>query len=182
MDWLDRIQDPSTGFWGTRIEGRRALLEAMAGAMHVYHLYYYLDRAIPNLDNIAAHCVSLAEDELSPLSSACLDVDIVDVIANLHRLGIRRPGMEDILERKLVLLLDGQNDDGGFSDERSGILRFDGWVGGYWEPQGFSNCFATWFRMIAIGVCSCVLFPGSADSWRFRNTVGIGYFKKGCKV
>jgi hypothetical protein len=182
MDWLDRIQDPSTGFWGTRFSGRRALLEAMAGAMHIYHLYYYLDRAIPNLDRIATHCVSLANDELSALASACLDVDIVDVIANLHRLGVRRAEMEGIIERKLSQLLDAQNDDGGFFDERSGILRFDGWVGGYWEPQGISNCFATWFRMLTVGIGSCVLFPGSAGSWRFRNTVGIGYWKNNWKV
>lgn len=177
MERLDRLQDGGTGFWGDRLSTRRELLEGMAGAMHTYHLYYYLDRPLPRLDRIAEHCLSLAERELAPVSSACLDVDIVEVLANVHRLGLRRPEIEAVLERKLVQLLDSQNPDGGFCDERSGILRFDGWVGGYWEPQGISNCFATWFRCIAVGVIACTLFPETSSRWRFRNTVGIGYFK-----
>jgi hypothetical protein len=176
LDWLDSIQDPSTGFWGERLESRRELLEGMAGAMHAFHLYYYRGRELKRLDRIAERCLSLARGELEPVTSACLDVDIVDALANVHRLGLRRTEIEGALERKLGLLLDYQNPDGGFPDERSGILRFDGWVGGYWEPQGVSNCFATWFRCAAIAIASCILFPESAPRWRFRDTVGIGYF------
>lgn len=174
--WLDGIQDEATGFWGTRMESRRDILEAMAGAMHTYHLYYRTGRELRHLDRIAEHCVSLARNELRPVTSACLDVDIVDVLANVHRLGLRRTEIEGILEEKLELLLDFQNPDGGFPDERGGILRFDGWVGGYWEPQGRSNCFATWFRCAAVAVASCILFPHTASTWKFRNTTGIGYY------
>ena len=31
----------------------------------------------------------------------------------------------------------------GFPDESTGVWRMDGWVKGYWEPQGISNSFAT---------------------------------------
>jgi len=177
MEWLDRIQDPATGFWGERFETRREILEGMAGAMHTYHLYYYLDRPLPRLEQIARASISLAENELAPVTSACLDVDIVELLANIHRLGLYRAEIEAILEKKLSLLLDFQNPDGGFCDESNGILRFDGWPGGYWEPQGISNCFATWFRCATVGIISCILFPGTAGQWKFRSTIGIGYFK-----
>ncbi len=183
LDWLDEIQDPGTGFWGGNFATRKELLFAFAGAMHSYHLYYYLDRPLKYLDRITDACLSLARGELGGVTSACLDVDIVDALANMHRYGLRRDEIETLLERKLLDLLDFQNPDGGFADEspaddREARLRFDGWVKGYSEPQGHSNCFATWFRCATIGMIDCVLFPGDAGAWTFRNTVGIGYFRR----
>jgi hypothetical protein len=78
------------------------------------------------------------------------------------------------LRRKLLALLDFQNDDGGFCDELQGVRRQDGWVGGYSEPQGLSNTFATWFRWIAIAMIADVLWPGLYP-WKFRRMIGIGY-------
>ncbi len=49
-----------------------------------------------------------------------------------------------------------------------------GWVGGYREPQGLSNTFATYFRAIAIAMIVTALAPGGAR-FRFRRTIGIGY-------
>jgi hypothetical protein len=51
-------------------------------------------------------------------------------------------------------------------------------VGGYTEPQGLSNTFATWFRWIAIAMTACCLWPqwqAFAGGWQFRRMVGIGY-------
>jgi len=73
-------------------------------------------------------------------------------------------------------LLAFQNADGGFRDVRDGIRRQDGRVGGYREPQGLSNTFATFFRWIAIAMIADVLFPGRWP-WRFRRMIGIGYRK-----
>jgi len=72
------------------------------------------------------------------------------------------------------VLLNFQNEDGGFADEAAGIRRQDGWVRGYAEPQGISNTFSTWFRWIAIAMCADVLWPGRWN-WRFRRMVGVGY-------
>ena len=175
--WLNTIQDPSTGFWGDDFSTRKGLLYGMAGSMHVYHLYYYLDRELPFSDRIVESCIELSRNELKGVTTACLDVDIVDVLANMHRLGLRRREIEDVLEQKLVNLLGIQNPDGGFPDQTEGMLRFDGWVKGYSEPQGISNCFSTWFRCIAIAIISCILFPETAEEWTFRNTIGIGYYR-----
>jgi hypothetical protein len=76
----------------------------------------------------------------------------------------------------LPALLEIQNEDGGFWDEREGVRRQDGWIGGYAEPQGLSNTFATWFRWIAIAMIADLLWPGWQD-WRFRAEPGIGYRK-----
>ncbi len=74
----------------------------------------------------------------------------------------------------LEALLDFQNADGGFADVTEGVRRQDGWVGGYAEPQGLSNGFATWFRWIVIAMIADLLWPGRW-AWRFRRMAGIGY-------
>lgn len=185
LDWLDSIQDPDTGFWGESFGTRTALLHGFAGAMHSFHLYYLTGRPLLHAGKIASACISLAENELDGATTACLDVDIVDVLANLHRLGIEREKIESILARKLDHLLLFQSADGGFADRilpetdcQSGAdpLRFDGWVRGYSEPQGNSNCFGTWFRCIAIAMIDRTLPGGRTIPWRFRKTAGIGYF------
>ena len=54
----------------------------------------------------------------------------------------------------------------------------DGWVGGYFEPQGLSNCFATWFRCATLAMILHCLDPEAARSLRFRDSIGIGYFNR----
>jgi len=60
-------------------------------------------------------------------------------------------------------LLALQQGDGGFFDERQGVRRVDGWVKGYEEPQGLSNTFATWFRLIAIAMIARDAVAGLAS-------------------
>ena len=74
---------------------------------------------------------------------------------------------------KLEAVLARQNEDGGFGDARDGALRLDGWVRGYAEPQGISNTFATWFRVLTIAHIARVPWP-AWRRWRSRGMVGIG--------
>lgn len=173
--WHDRWQDPETGYWGTNHPARPAsLLEGMAGAAHNFHLFYYYNRPIPYAEKIVDHCLSFMA---GGVRSACLDVDVVDVLANLYKTGYRRAEIEDALAQFAQRLIAFQNEDGGFADEKNGgVRRMDGWVGGYWEPQGLSNCFATWFRTATLAMIACVLEPASIPRWHFRNTIGIGYY------
>ena len=109
------------------------------------------------------------------IDSACIDVDLVDLLVHGHQLTRHRTAdIEAWLRAMLPRLLDFQNDDGGFADVRSGVRRQDGWVRGYEEPQGLSNTFSTWFRWIAIAMIDDCLWPGRRP-WRFRPSVGIGY-------
>ncbi len=172
FDWHTRNQNPQTGFWGVgQSRGGVLLLHAMAGSMHNYHLYYACKRPIPN--HLAATDYTL--DLATGVHSACIDVDEIDLLvhaADVH--DHRRHEIANWLRGKLVSLLDFQKPDGGFADALSGELRQDGWVGGYSEPQGHSNAFATWFRWIGIAMADQYLWPGRRN-WHFRAMIGIGY-------
>ena len=170
--WHERLQEPATGFWGVgQSSDARAALHAMAGSMHNFHIWYVTGRKLPYQDKAADYALS------RPISidSACIDVDLVDLLVHAHMLiDHRRAETIAWLRAKLVALLDFQNPDGGFADERTGIRRQDGWVRGYEEPQGLSNTFSTWFRWIAIAMIADLLWPGWRR-WNFRRMLGIGY-------
>ena len=172
FDWHDRLQEPSTGFWGV---GQHAdperLLHAFAGSMHNYHLFYALGRPIPFHERAIDHVLSLPPR----LHSACIDVDAVDLLIHGAALaGHRTAEIDRWLAALLPDLLAAQCPDGGFFDVTEGTRRLDGWVQGYAEPQGVSNTFATFFRWIAVAMIADRLWPGRWP-WRFRRGVGIGY-------
>ena len=173
MEWHDRNQEPATGFWGVGQTSDLGALHAMAGATHNYHLYYALDRPIPYLDAAVDYCLT----QPTAVSSACIDVDLVDILSHARgRVAHREADVDAWLRTKLAAILDFQSSDGGFADETAGTRRQDGWVGGYAEPQGISNTFATWFRLIAVAMVCRTLWPAWRD-WRFRRMIGIGYFR-----
>lgn len=169
--WHESMQN-SSGYWCDETDVDP--VSAMAGASHNFHLYFYYNKPVPKYKNIIDHCLTLPDNSVS---SACLDIDVVDILCNLSRYDYRTNDIYHFLERKLNALLTWQNEDGGFSDVDSGIRVFDGWQV-YKEPQGQSNCFATWFRSASIGMISCILYPDTADQWQFRTSIGIGYFNK----
>jgi hypothetical protein len=172
IDWHHFNQEPTTGFWGVGQSEPRQHLHAMAGATHNFHLFYALREPIPHAAAIVDYCLGLPTE----VQSACIDVDIVDILANFHTFADHRRGdIRAWLAAKLAALLDFQNADGGFADVREGVRRLDGWVNGYSEPQGLSNTFATFFRLIAIAMIAATLAPG-LRRWGFRRMLGIGYF------
>ncbi|MEO1090027.1 MAG: hypothetical protein AAFX81_05315 [Pseudomonadota bacterium] len=172
FDWHDRLQEPTSGFWGVGQHGDpERLLHAFAGSMHNYHLFYAAGRPIPHHARAVDYVLSLPPEP----QSACLDVDAADLLVHAAMLvDHRRDDGEAWLRTLLPGLLDLQNGDGGFYDVERGIRRLDGWVDGYSEPQGLSNTFATFFRWIAIALIADRLWPGRWP-WRFRRGVGIGY-------
>ncbi len=175
INWHNKTQDPLTGYWGTNHKTYPAsLLEGMAGAAHNFHIYYYFNREIPNYKKIIDSCLIFINQGVQ---SACIDVDVVDILVNMIPYNYKVDQIKKSLENFLVKLLNFQNEDGGFADEKTNsVRRMDGWVLGYWEPQGLSNCFATWFRLITIALIESAIY-GERD-WVFRNTIGIGYFNK----
>jgi hypothetical protein len=172
FDWHDYHREPATGFMGVgQLSDETCLLHAFAGSMHNFHLWYATGRPLPGQDRAVDYALSRP----TAIDSACIDVDLVDLLVHAHdRIDHRRDEIQGWLRGKLEALLTSQNDDGGFADERTGIRRQDGWVRGYAEPQGISNTFSTWFRWIAIAMIADILWPGHWD-WRFRRMVGVGY-------
>ncbi len=177
LGWHDRQQDPDTGFWGTNHPVNPAgIMEGMAGAAHNFHLYFYSNREIHYYKPMIDYCLSFIRGKVK---SACLDVDVVDILANLLVYGYRAEEIREQLARFAARLIAFQNDDGGFADEKSnGVRRMDGWVGGYFEPQGLSNCFATWFRCVTLAMILHCLDAEEAKALQFRDSIGIGYFNR----
>lgn len=173
--WQERLQEPSTGFWGVgQASDATRLLHAMAGSMHNYHLWYATDRPLPHQEAAVDYALSRP----AVIDSACIDVDLVDLLVHAdgligHRRGQTRQWLRAMLRQLLAL----QGDDGGFVDTHSGTRCQDGWIKGYQEPQGHSNTFATWFRWIAIAMIAECLWPGW-KVWNFRSMAGLGYKKR----
>ncbi len=172
LDWHLDCQDPTTGFWlSDDPTDANVQLHAMAGATHNLHLFWAFDEPLPYCDRMMAYCLSLPTEA----STACLDVDPIDIIIHLYRLYGLEPDRAPVwLSRKLDSLLDFQNADGGFPDDLTGTRKLDGWIKGYEEPQGLSNAFATYFRCLAIAMIADTLWPGWRP-FRFRKMLGIGY-------
>jgi hypothetical protein len=172
FDWHDRLREPTTGFWGVgQLSDPLRLKHAFAGSMHNFHIWYHEGRVLDGLDRAVDYVLTLPP----VIDSACIDVDVVDVLVHGRRLtGHRTAEIDAWLTEMLGALLAFQSEDGGFADVREGIRRQDGWVKGYEEPQGVSNTFATWFRWIAIAMIADVLWPRRWN-WRFRRMIGIGY-------
>jgi len=146
------------------------LTSAFAGATHNYHIFYHKNLPIPMHRQVVDYLLTRPTE----IETACIDVDEVDILCNFIKYGYRIDGIQQWLRKKLDSLLGFQNEDGGFADQRDGMRSFDGWTR-YREPQGISNAFATWFRLIAVGMIAVTLYDDQAN-WQFRNTIGIGYF------
>lgn len=168
-DWLDRQQDEKTGFWLSSESANHDMHLAMAGAAHSQHIYYYLSRTVPRATAIIDSCLRLGH---LGLRSACLDLDMVDILTNLRHYRYRVSEIDRILFRYLVELLDVQNADGGFCDNyvTSHMLYGEN------TPAGVSVTWTTWFRLATLGMIACALFPERVDQWRFRRTLGSGYW------
>jgi hypothetical protein len=170
VDWLDRTQQPSTGFWHEgEVKNKHSLLIAMAGAAHNLHVYYYLNREIPNAVTIIDSCLRLG---YLGVQSACVDLDMVDVLTNLRRYSYRVAEIDRILRRYLVELLDVQRMDGGFGDNYVTPHLYYG----HYTPVDISVTWTTWFRLATIAMIVCALFGEERSRWRFRNTIGSGYW------
>jgi hypothetical protein len=169
LDWHDEQQNPRTGFWHAGDgDGRTALLNAMAGAAHNLHLYYHAGRPVPRAETIVDSCLKLG---YLGIRSACVDIDMIDILVHLRPAGHRVRELDAVLRRYLVELLQVQNRDGGFADSYvspSGMY-------GHTTPAGASVTWTTWFRLASIGMIAVALMPDQREQWNFRRTIGMGY-------
>ena len=142
--WLRDHQDPTTGMWGTppRPEPQRTL-HLMAGAYHHYVFYYATGTPVPHLEAIVDHCLALQQADglfLPGVSGGgpCEDLDAIDILANMHRLGdYRRTDIEQALERALGGLCDNPRSDGAFVNRHDpiGSRGRTGWLAEAFSPR-----------------------------------------------
>jgi len=165
--WHEENQDEFGYYHDPEIDD---LTNAFAGATHNYHIFYEGNLPIAMYKEVVDYLLTRSTE----IETACVDVDEIDVLCNFIKYNYRAEEIKTWLAKKLDSLLNFQNADGGFTDQCDGVRTFDGWTK-YKEPQGISNAFATWFRLIAVGMIAVTLYDDS-EHWHFRSTIGIGYF------
>lgn len=171
-DWHDENQNLATGFWHSGDgDSSEKLLHAMAGGCHNLHIYYYLGREIPRYRLIVDSCLRLG---YMGLRGACIDIDMVDVLSHLKRYEYRVDEIHSILSRYVVELLQVQNADGGFVN---GFIQPDRQFGRE-SRAGQSVAWATWFRLATLGMAAVALMPAQNGQWKFRDTLGMGYYNR----
>ena len=173
FDWLERNQEPSSGFWGVgQSLSASRMAQAMTGAAGVFQLFHAARRPLPFQNKAVDFALSLSPPKVH---GAATDLALADLLA--HAAGLadhRRAAIDQWLAKMLDALLDFQNQDGGFPDVRTGVWRQDGWERGYEEKQGLSNMTATFMRWQAIALIADRLWPGW-KSWGFRRNAGPGF-------
>jgi hypothetical protein len=167
--WHNANQNGATGFWHAGgEESKGGLLNAMAGGAHNLHIYYQAGREVPRLRGIIDTCLRFG---YLGVRSACIDLDMVDILVHARRAGYRLAEIDRILIRYVAELLQVQNGDGGFAD--SYVIPQNTY--GQRTPAGISVTWTTWFRLVTIGLIAGVLWPAAELTWTFRKTIGMGY-------
>ena len=173
FDWLERNQEPTSGFWGlAQTMSATRLLQSMTGAAGVFQLFHAARRPLPHQSKATDLALSLSPPKIH---GAITDLALVDILAHAAAYAdYRRADIDRWLAKMLDALLDFQNHDGGFPDVRTGIWKQDGWVAGYEEKQGLSNMQSTFARWQSIALIADRLWPGWKP-WGFRRNVGPGF-------
>lgn len=114
--WHDLQQDHFTGFWGEKND----LLNAMAGAYHIYLHYDFLKRPIQHVEKIVDATLSLVcRDGLFVYGGgggSCEDMDAIDILIRCSLLSsYRGDDVKKILLNAAAILATGQTEEGGFS-------------------------------------------------------------------
>lgn len=174
----------STGIWGEGFCDRRtALSEGVQAGYHFWLLYLYDNLEIPFEESAVRSILQLQNllggFSLSHLnSSACEDIDGVDPLVRLclkdsDLCGLVRPSV-----RRAVrwVLSNFSNDGGAWFQQRSPFF-----FGHELMATGPGECslFATWFRMLSIGVAFQILseegVPAASLDWRFVDAPGYQF-------
>lgn len=151
VSYLDSKINPITGMWGRcDISNKYELSRAVQFAYHLLRLYFYDNREIKYGNKIIDLTLKtqnlLGGYGVQFNSSACEDMDSIDLLVNLsNRKDLR---VVESLKKALVWVLSNQNEDGGFVFRRNESF----WYGHerLRSNKNESNMFATWFRTLAL--------------------------------
>lgn len=126
LDVLDELQDPQTGYWFHAQEDERC---AMAGAMHLYPVYWAYGRPVNYQQQIIEHTLTLQQEDglfdytVNQGGSQCLDYDSVLVLAGAAvHCPEYKPQIKEACQKVLKAIVVNHNEDGSFSDSRKDFL------------------------------------------------------------
>lgn len=123
FDWMDKHQNPKTGFWGTSRDSDYFV--GMGGFYHQFLIYEYFDRKVLYGEQIVDRMLFLQQPDglyfPGQGGGSCDDIDAISPLVHFyHKFNYRRDDIRVSLRRSLSAILKNQNSDGGFcwSDRR----------------------------------------------------------------
>lgn len=175
LDICDKNINPETGYHDA---GKSELRNAMAGAMHLYPIYFLWKRKPKYPENIIRTTLSLQQNdgffgyETGSCGEDCLDYDAVSILVNFYFIsGAYRKETELALKRLLDAIEKCKNPDGGFCSHRRGEdYRFGTFTTEV--PINGSSLWSTYSRILTIALISRVVREHpAAGSWNLGNNI-----------
>lgn len=171
LAWHRKYQNPKTGgFDGFGYPTSNQRLQALAGAVHNFHIHLYLGEPFGYESVIAEHLPKLL---MLGRLSACESIDFVELAIRTIDYSSAPEELINSLIYHADCLLKSQRKDGGWLEAANNITPT---FGHGFKDHTVSSCsYATWFRLCALGMISIVLLDDDQKKWKFRKTLGMGY-------
>jgi phage pi2 protein 07 len=180
--YLKKKINVETGLWGFyNTEDKDQLSRMVQFAYHILPIYFYDHEEIQYKEKIIDHILStqnlLGGYGVQYNSSACEDIDSIDILIKLsRRTGYRSDDIKQSLLNALPWVLSNMNKDGGFVFRREEPLLYG--HGEMSSGNNESNMFATWFRILSLAYLSKVFADKSIVSivWQFIKCPGLQFW------
>lgn len=177
QEWLLEKINPRTGLWGPdRFDSAAALSRAVQFAYHLFPILTYDGIGMPHREALLQQVIR-TQNDLGGFgefynSSACEDIDSIELIYRLARQGMPLDDkLRAALNKARVWVLANQNEDGGFVFRRN-----EAFVYGHQQmSSGFneSHMFATWFRTLSMAYLDEM--TGQGGNFRFVRCPGLQF-------
>lgn len=180
LDICDNNTNPQTGYHD---RGESELRNAMAGAMHLYPIYFLWGRKPKYPEQVIKTTLSLQQKdglfgyETGSGGEDCLDYDAVNILVNFSFItgsvtpGFMKKEVRECLERLLGAFEGCVNPDGGFCcHRRAERYRF----GTYTTEvlRGGSSLWSTYSRLLTIAMATQVVKDHpAAGEWNLGNNI-----------
>jgi hypothetical protein len=150
---LEKI-NPNTGMWGVYdLADPDQRSRMVQFAYHLYPLFFYDKIDIPHIERIVPNVLATQNSfggfGVKPNSSACEDIDSIDILVRLAPLApAYQDQIDSALRKAFRWVMCNQVDDGGFVFRLEEQMTY-----GHREMSSDSNCgamFPTWFRCLSL--------------------------------
>ncbi len=175
LDICDKNTDPETGYQDA---GKSELRNAMAGAMHLYPLYFLWGRQPKYPDKVIKTTISLQQNdgffayETGTCGEDCLDYDATSILVNFYyAYNFCHRQIRGALEKLLSVIGKCENPDGGFCcHRRNEQYRFGTFT--TQVPIGGSSLWSTYSRILTIALAAKIAKKYSAvGHWNLGNNL-----------
>lgn len=175
LDICDRNTNPDTGYQDA---GKSKLRNAMAGAMHLYPIYFLWRRKPKYADKVIKTTLSLQQEdgffayEVGTCGEDCLDYDATNILVNFSfMVNNYQEEVGKALGRLLNAIEYCKNPDGGFCCHR----RNENYRFGTFSTEvtkGGSSLWSTYSRILTIAMATKIFKDHSlVDNWHLGNNI-----------